>query len=256
MNNINLESYYKTNISYYNLLKTYDITTYEKYMKFLRPSRGKNILEFGCGAGQVINKLTEEGYNAIGIDISPLAVETARNSGNGFFHIIDSNKLPFNDNYFDSVGTIDVLEHLYDPENWLREMIRVLKPNGIIVIACPNFLRVCGINAHHWHTKGLLRKIINSFNLLRKFKNFIFFPDIMKFDFMEPRVDLNHFQPDDDAVCITNPIDISFILKKYGITIKYQSSLYQPSSYFIGKLSEFPIIRTIAGGVFFAGIKK
>lgn len=257
MKDTNIEKYYMNNMSYYNnMLSEQDISVYKKYINFLKSSNGKNILEFGCGIGQVTNKLKEDGYNSIGIDISPIAIDMAKNRGKGCFNVLQSEMLPFDDNYFDSVGTFNVLEHLSNPEHWIEEMIRVLRHNGSIVIACPNFLRILGIRAHHWHTRGYYNKLKNTYFLLKKFINSKFYPYKMIFDFMEPKINKDNFEPDDDAICITNPIDISFILKKYGIDIKYSSSSYMPSSYLIEKIGELPIIRTVTGQVFIVGIKR
>jgi SAM-dependent methyltransferase len=46
--------------------------------------------------------------------------------------------LPFDDSIFDCIFFGDIIEHLFDPESLLKEVKRVLKPNGRLIISCPN----------------------------------------------------------------------------------------------------------------------
>ena len=56
--------------------------------------------------------------------------------------VYDGYKLPFDNNSVDVVGSINVLEHTDDTESFLNEIFRVLKPDGIFVLVCPNFLSI------------------------------------------------------------------------------------------------------------------
>jgi MPBQ/MSBQ methyltransferase len=96
---------------------------------------GSAVLELGCGSGKTMSGLS--GVRAIGIDISPVALDMCRNryneEGQGYA-VADASHLPFRDGCFDVVLSFHVLEHLYQRERQESacEMIRVLRPGGEI----------------------------------------------------------------------------------------------------------------------------
>lgn len=252
-----IENFYQTNENYYELLSKAEINKYLKYIDHLIPKSKGKILDYGCGTGQVVNYLNNLGYDGYGVDISPLAVNKSEITQKGKIFLIKSdNKTPFPDNYFDSVGCSDVLEHCMQPSKVLEEMIRVLKPEGKIVCACPNFLRIMGLTgAHHSHTKGVKMKLFNSLSIVRKLIYSILLPHKMSWDFIEPTIK-PEFESDDDAICMVNPIDIDYILRKNDIEIIYRSGSLIYNSKFMNIMSELPLIRTIAGGCFITGKKS
>jgi 2-polyprenyl-3-methyl-5-hydroxy-6-metoxy-1,4-benzoquinol methylase len=72
-------------------------------------------------------------------DISELAIERARQRGINVVKIdLSSEKIPFPSNNFDLVSAIDLIEHLFDPDHFLNEVHRVLKPKGYFVLTTPN----------------------------------------------------------------------------------------------------------------------
>lgn len=217
--------------------------------------KGEKVLDVGCGTGQVVHLLSEFGFDAYGVDVSPIAISIAKAKGKGKFELMKGRKIPFPDNFFHSVGCYDVLEHTLRPAELLDEMIRVLKPEGKMVIACPNFLRVIGLKAHHPRTKGLKNKAINLFSLLKKYVKLRILNKDVEWDFMEPILDPSA-GPDHDAVCITNPIDIGTYLRRKGcVTIYHSSLLTYPKHRLLSWISELPLIRTVTGGVFIVAIK-
>ncbi|MEM4367462.1 MAG: class I SAM-dependent methyltransferase, partial [Candidatus Anstonellales archaeon] len=85
-----------------------------------------HILELGCGVNNTFENSTK-------IDIVPLRLKN--------FIVADLNKkLPLKDNVFDSVVSLDVIEHLYDIDNFLHEINRVLKNRGVFILSTPNVL--------------------------------------------------------------------------------------------------------------------
>lgn len=96
------------------------------------------VLDLGCGDGLFLEMLKNKNIKGIGIDISKVALERARLKGLDVreFNFVD-NKLPFEDRSFETVTLLEVLEHLYQPENTLREAHRLTKRN--LVLCVPNF---------------------------------------------------------------------------------------------------------------------
>lgn len=74
----------------------------------------------------------------VGLDISETAVKEAKKQGlNAIIHDLQK-PLPFDKNSFDLVICMDTLEHLFDPEFTMKEIFRVIKPKGTVIISIPN----------------------------------------------------------------------------------------------------------------------
>ena len=70
---------YRHNEAYAEFLANWDANFYAKYTDFLRPSRPNGrVLDVGCGAGQVVGRLTEAGFEAYGVDVSEPNIANAR----------------------------------------------------------------------------------------------------------------------------------------------------------------------------------
>ena len=89
--------------------------------------KGRTVLELGCGA----SPQDHLGRDYIGVDISQKALEKGR--GRGMRVQADITSLPFPDDSIDAVLTIAVLEHIPEPERVLQEVVRVLRPGGVVV---------------------------------------------------------------------------------------------------------------------------
>lgn len=94
-------------------------------------------LEVGCGRGSISSYFAEHGWQTTLLDYSYTVVKIAQNIfknnlHKGFFVTGDANNLPFLSESFDVVLSIGLLEHFENPENIIKEQIRVLKPGGVI----------------------------------------------------------------------------------------------------------------------------
>ncbi len=104
-----------------------------------RPKPGMHILDVGCGTGNFSIKLAEMGCKVIGIDISSemleIAKEKAKKRGLDIeFHVMDVYRLEFEDNTFDGVFSMAAFEFIEKPKKAYKEMYRVLKLNGQLLI--------------------------------------------------------------------------------------------------------------------------
>lgn len=110
-----------------------------KNREVVKKVEGKRVLEVGCGSGTIIKKLLKKGKNVIGVDIGKKFLSFCHSTyWNTAFCAADAQHLPFLDNCFDSIVCSEVIEHLNNPEESLKEFERILCPNGELVITTPN----------------------------------------------------------------------------------------------------------------------
>ena len=122
------------------------------------------ILDVGCGTGANLKMLGLYGQ-AEGVDISEQAVEFCRQRGLGGVKLGAIEELPFEDQSFDIVTALDVIEHLDDDAAGLQEMRRVLRPGGTLLLFVPAFMFLWGVQddvSHHRRRYRLpaLRKLL------------------------------------------------------------------------------------------------
>ncbi len=213
------QSYYRHNEAYAEFLANWDEGFYAKYAGALRPDRpGARVLDVGCGVGQVVRRLTAAGYEAHGVEVSEPNVARARRTGLRC-ELYDGRHLPFPDRSFVSVGALNVLEHVEEPEAFLAELVRVAEPGGRVVVSSPNFYRALGWRDYHPAMRGPANKWRNLRRLLVKCRQMRRAPDAVRFDRMAPVV-RPVFQPDDDAIVKTNGPEIAFFLRRAGCAIE------------------------------------
>jgi len=127
-------------------LKKYDRDRYAIVERLTDP--GERILDIGCGEGYMLRKLSGKFKELYGLDISPSRLQEAEAKMKEFypsegskFRFIEGNAddpLPFQDNFFDAIICMAVMEHVYDVFSLVKEMYRVLKPGGYVVVEVPN----------------------------------------------------------------------------------------------------------------------
>ena len=97
-----------------------------------------NVLDVGCGDGLLLEHLKNNSLVVSGIDISSTAVDICKERGLDCGQGDISERLPFDDNSYDNVLLIDVLEHLFQPLEVLKEARRVSRK--YVFISVPNFV--------------------------------------------------------------------------------------------------------------------
>jgi SAM-dependent methyltransferase len=103
----------------------------------LTGGRGR-ILDVGSGRGDVLVAAREAGWEAVGIDLSPSFAEYASKRSGAEVRREPIERCGFAAGSFDAVILAAVLEHLYDPDETVREIARVLRPGGAFFVDVPN----------------------------------------------------------------------------------------------------------------------
>ena len=113
--------------------------------------RRPRILDVGCGTGANLLMLSKYG-DAEGVDVSEDALAFCRERGLENVKLGAAEQLPYDDGTFDLVTALDVVEHLDDDLAGLREMRRVLRPGGRVLLFVPTFMFLWGLQddvSHH-----------------------------------------------------------------------------------------------------------
>jgi ubiquinone/menaquinone biosynthesis C-methylase UbiE len=98
-------------------------------------NEGDKILDIGVGLGRILSRI-ETKVEKFGVDISMRYLKEAHNKGiNVCLSKIE--ELPYQDNFFDMVVSTDVLEHVFDLHTCISQIMRVLKPGGIVIVRVP-----------------------------------------------------------------------------------------------------------------------
>jgi len=121
-----------------------------KYKK-LNLESDQLLLDMGCGEGRhSIGALLETSANVIGLDLSLKDLSIANSRLNDFdlsnldtfctFGVGNINNIPLESASLDAVMCSEVLEHVDSPEESIQELIRVLKPGGVMALSVPRYL--------------------------------------------------------------------------------------------------------------------
>lgn len=113
-------------------------------LEWIDPKEDERFLDVACGGGELSLKIAERGCEVHGIDLSEYAIKSAKRLAEREkiaceFEAGGAEDLPYPDRYFDKVVCSSSLEHFKDDTKALKEIHRVLKPNGSVVLTTDSF---------------------------------------------------------------------------------------------------------------------
>src|SRR3989344_1375736 len=135
--------HYARSIKENPLHKFWHTRRFEEIGKMIEPSRGR-ILDIGSADGTFTKIIIDKSKanKVVGIDVLERSVSYAKRrfarSKVVSFRVADAHSLPFPDKSFDAVFCLETLEHVEDPLRVAKEMHRVLKDDGYVVVLVPN----------------------------------------------------------------------------------------------------------------------
>jgi 2-polyprenyl-3-methyl-5-hydroxy-6-metoxy-1,4-benzoquinol methylase len=225
--------------------------TYGTYVNFVAqlatlPAR---ILDVGCGTGWSSRLLARHGFDVVGTDLNCAAFGGAEERCS--FVTSSVLELPFPDASFDVVAAYQTLEHVPDPRQALREMLRVVRRGGFVVVVGPNLLSpLLGLRAMFWwpwKSRSLRRAFVRDEGMPRHAAGNTI-PEAMlafvrhnvllvsKFFRREPAFTMRvpdtrpPFVADNDACYLCNPVDLCGFFRAAGCQIEARGRPKRPGA--------------------------
>ena len=131
------------------------------------PNGVNSILDVGCGKGWIAKEFLPKGKTVVSLDISvtnPSIVKKLYSNPKHFAIAADSFHLPFNYDSFDCVIASEIIEHVFDPAGFVKELFRVVKKGGSLVITTPYKEKIIYYLCIHCNQKTPANAHINSFD--------------------------------------------------------------------------------------------
>lgn len=150
----------------YHFVKSIALKNKLNLVNSLQPEKG-SVLDIGAGTGDFLSVVKENGWNTIGVEPSEKAKAIAKKKGVSF---VDQTS-ELENNSLDVITMWHVLEHVPNLDNQIKELKRLLKPNGSLIIAVPNFKSfdakhygnfwaAYDVPIHFWHfSKSAIKKL-------------------------------------------------------------------------------------------------
>jgi SAM-dependent methyltransferase len=112
------------------------------------------LLEIGCGNGALLAQAAKVGWSALGIDFDEAAVARANERDGVTAYVGELQRHAFADASFDAIVMNNVIEHIWNPVETMKECRRILNPSGRMIIVTPN-IDCTGHRMFGRHWRGL-----------------------------------------------------------------------------------------------------
>jgi 2-polyprenyl-3-methyl-5-hydroxy-6-metoxy-1,4-benzoquinol methylase len=131
------------------------------HVNFLNGLKGGKLLDVGCGSGAFLARMSRLGWVGHGVEPDSNSADLAERLPGVTVHRCTLENAGFPDDHFDAITLNHVIEHLESPEKTLREISRVLKPGGVVVITTPNITGLCHRKfRNNWYHLDLPRHLV------------------------------------------------------------------------------------------------
>jgi len=156
----------------YHFVKNIALKNKLNLINSYQPSKGL-ILDIGAGTGEFLAVAKNDGWKTIGVEPSDKAKDIAKSKGVTFVE----NTSELESNSCDVISMWHVLEHVPNLEDQIKELKRLLKPNGTLIVAVPNFKSfdakhygnfwaAYDVPIHFWHfSKTAIQKLFAKENM-------------------------------------------------------------------------------------------
>ena len=227
-----LKRYYQTSTRSRDDLKTHDERFLEPYLilieRYIHPPA--RVLDVGCGTALSTRMLTQRGYDAVGVDLSPLFLCVEKeNHPTTDLSAADATQLPFEDESFDVVAAFEFIEHAPNVPALLDELKRVLRPRGYLFFHSPNLISpyLPAYDIVRMMMGGEGRPVFAETlsqawawlggNLAMSLKKWLHPKPC--FTYRDPDLSERRIGGDADSVYLANPIDLAAYLRRSGFII-------------------------------------
>jgi SAM-dependent methyltransferase len=149
----------------------YANTKYQILHRHLKGQKDLHILNAGCGSGELSLQLAAAGHRVLGIDPSPDYIDLARRNAEQIgvencSFLVSSIEDFDTEETFDCVVATDVLEHIEDDVTAFEKLVRLVKPDGIVLITVPAGQWLFGfhdeaLGHYRRYSRGQLRKLVS-----------------------------------------------------------------------------------------------
>lgn len=134
-----------------------------RYLLACELADGRQVLDIACGDGYGSHMLSRRAQSVIGVDIDAAAIDRARQkytAENLFFRQGNATDIPLEDNAVDLVISFETIEHLHDHDAMMKEIRRVLRPDGVLFISSPDKYEYSDVPAYsnQFHVRELYFK--------------------------------------------------------------------------------------------------
>ncbi|MFX0082911.1 MAG: class I SAM-dependent methyltransferase [Candidatus Hodarchaeota archaeon] len=127
------------------LIRYYAYLPFVFSLKYIRFSEHSRVLDIGCADGPFLPTLNQYARSIVANDINEEFIRESKNLVDNKLKNVkkinlacsDGQALPFRDNKFDLVFCLEVLEHVKNPDQFINEVFRVLRRNGILICTLP-----------------------------------------------------------------------------------------------------------------------